>query len=748
MKQQILASILAGACAAAASAAVTIVPGDRIDIYSTPEAFTSLLVDDIANIKYAGDATTGYTDMVVTYADGSEITFPISGINKMIYTTIDETPFEIKVVDAEHANFRMLYNYNDPNSPNPIDPTKPQGWRGGTAGMPVFFNPFPHKGYSCTYTVAGQYSGKIYTDIPGFVWEVKGEDTVQFGIGIDCLRYDMPFEPTVMTITAIERDDYAGIPILGKYHGVRISAGASHVRTGSSDEVSFEMKANTTFEIKTTEDDPIELLDCYTYDAANHSFVNVPDPDDAKQSPNYLNVKWRFSGAADSYNNMFLKAEYIPETIMENNRRYAVFPFKSTFAIADGDEYGMRSLLEVTPEQGEKQFYLFENYAASQRKVDVQFTEGSTIGTPSVAYVSYDGARQMKYIYKAGSNPVMQLKGAEAGTYTYNGTANHSSLMLDGFDTATIDGADCTYSIENGIVNINLATGSQLFIVDKTTDTYKEKPSDKWEGAKTFQWNEVTASYVGNEPQANATMTLMLDKYINGNDAPGNAAIKVEIPRPDSYNKHEMTFSGTYVYDATASTITVINAATYVIESGEYVYGRRNLTFHVGSDGKSMYLGNEGIGDYLRAARDGSYVLTGETSTIYADGKKPVAGPTVDDIVGSYSGTAVLQTSFGSATTEVTLTVTASTASIKSFAMGTNMFNSEGLNYDLEGNTLTIKDVTVGNGDMFSGLTKQVDMVFTYVDGNFQCPDETYYGNSTSTAAFATVMNGVTLTKQ
>ncbi|MCM1349348.1 MAG: hypothetical protein NC338_08045 [Firmicutes bacterium] len=746
MKKQLLASLIAGTCAAMASAAVTTTPGDRIDAYTGPDKFQSIMVDDIKTIKYMGDPVSGYTHIVIETTSGT-VNMPIDGLHQLVYSAIDGTAFEIKVVDAEHAKFRMLYNHNNPDAPDAIDPTKPYGWRGASAGTPVLYLLAPEKGYTADYTVKGVYSGTDYLNIRNFVTELSGEVTAQFGIGVDCLMYTMPFEPTVMTISATELNDYAGLPILGTYHGGRLSTLGNGIRSGNSDEFSFQFKANTTFVVNTTDEDgAIELVDCYTYNDENKSFANIPDPDDVNVHPDYLNVKWGFSGIVDDNNVLFFEAKYIPDPVTSNNRRYFAAPLNSTFTVADDGTSGSRMLLELKPQGGKTLYYFFENNGYKRTPVTAEFVQGTSIADDNaVAYLVYDGVRQVKYVRVSAQEPSMIVKGAEAGTYTYNGTGSHTTLVLDGFGTATIDGTECDYTIETGIVTIKLPSGQIQVIIDTTAKTYKEKSNDVWTGAKTFKGTNVMASYAGNTAQANATITVNLDKYPNGNDAPGSAAIIVEIPRPNDYNTHKMEMSGTYVFDSSAKTITVANVATYVWNGTEYKYGRRSLTFHLADDMQSMYLGNEEIGDYLRNAKDGSYVVTGQDCVLYAEGvEKPEPEPAVD-ITGTFSGKAPVSSFFGNFEATLTLTVTDATATIDVDCMGTAAIHSE-VDYEFANNVLTLKNVTVGNGDMTSGQNVQSDITFNYEGGQF-IGNGTYYGTTSMTASMAVTFEGVALSK-
>lgn len=739
----ILSALMAGA-AFTLQARVSTTPGDRIDAYTDATAFSSYLVDDIQSIAYKGNPLTGYTHVVLETADGT-VELPIESLSNLVYSHVDRSiPFAITVKDTDHAKFRMLYNHNDPTSPNPIDPDKPYGWRGATAGDPVFYLLAPDKGYSCTYTVEGEYSGKDYTNVTRFITTASAEITAQFGIGIECLQYVMPFEPTVMTIAAQERNDFAHLPILGLYHGGRLASGTERLRSASSDELSFELKANTTFDMSTSETDPIELIDCYTYDADAKTLAHVPDPDDVNVSPGNLKVKWGISGQFDDNGVLFINARYIPSPTMENNRHYFALDRKCNFTIASTDGGDFRYLLEIRPESGENLYYFFENYGNKRTSGTMEFTRGNSLAEVSTAYFVYDGARQVKYELSAiGAEPVIKLKGNEAGTYTYKGSGTHSSLVLDGFGSASIDGKTCDYSLENGLVTLALSPELKV-VIDTVNRTYTEKSADKWDGAKMFSTSKATGAYLGGEQQANCTVTLLLDQNYNGSANLGYAVVKVLIPRPDGSQAEENIGSGgAYVYDADAKTITVTNIVTYLWDGSDYVYGRRNLTFHLSDDLQSMWLGSEAIGDYLCGKRTASYIVTGQSCMLYADGKEPGSEQPAADITGVYTATAEIDMNGFKNTATVTLTIGDQKAKLVSNAMGTNLLDAE-VDYTFADGVLTLKDFTVGDG---SYMTTTADITFDYADGAFTGHGE-YYSSNISAYTIKTILEGVKFTKE
>ena len=622
-KSIIIASLMLGSAMAGYSQ-VSRTPGDRLDAYSDAETFRSIMIDNIRRITYAGNAEDGYTHLVVNTYDGQELRLPIASASSILYTPVNTTPYEIKVIQGQNAEFRMLYNHNKPDMPDAIDPTKPYGWRGGKATDPVFYKVAPEKGYGATYTVTGQFTGMDYSKIADFILEADGDFTAQFGLGVDCLWYTMPFEPVTMEMTSYELDDYADLPILGGYFGTWVHANGSSLRTGRAD-AAIEFKANTTFVISTSESEPINLIDCYTYDAERSFFDHVPDPDDAAKVNTKLKVNWGMSGTFAEDGILYADAEYIPSPILENNRHYIFMPQECSFSVANVDVYGFRTLVELIPDNGDAKYVYYEDYAANHTPVSMRFVKGAKLSDSDVeAYMVSNGETILQYVRTDGADPVLKLKSAEAGTYAYTGAGSHSDLVLDGFGNATIDNITCPYTISGGIVTIALPSGSFEVVIDKDNHTYADKVDEEWNGAKMFRSTKVKGSYRGGAVADNCIVTLKLDEYVNGTSAPGYAAVIVEIPQGNGTTQKAIESGGDYIYDAAASTITVTNVSSYIYTADGWSYGRRNMTFHVSADKKSAYFGTEVFGDRLYSiSRDASYILLGEeNATIYANGEE------------------------------------------------------------------------------------------------------------------------------
>lgn len=733
MKRHIIPALLLSSAAICANAKVSTVPSDRIDAYTDSENFSSVLVDDIVSITYEGNPLTGYTHVVVT-TNSQTIKLPLDNLHRLTYNHVNATPHEIVMRADEHSAFRLYLNFNDPSSPDPIDPDKPYGWRGGVASEPVFFLPVADKGFRPEFTIAGQYSGYDYTSIRNFAVEVTGDFTAQFGIGLDCFMYTMPFEPVTMTIKGNEMNDYEGMEILGKYSGARIDLTEKRMASGSSGATSIEFKANTTFEFTSKEgDENISQIDYFTYNEDKKTFAHVPDKDDVNKNPVDLNVVWGIDGSFTESGLTFIQSTYMPNAVPENNRHYVVSRTPFTYTLADADDIAYRRILEVKPENGSNIYTLIENYGSTLTPLSAEFTVGSSIAdAPSKAYFSINGQRAYRYVRTSADEvPEIIAKGNEAGSYS----GENGALVLDGFGEATYRGESYFYDIDGAAINITDANGEiiESVIIDTNNHTYKIKAAAKWDGAKVFTTTTAPGSCKGGDVNDFVTITLTLDRNFKGEEAIGNAIVYTKIPGEDATIDNQ----GDYVYDDTDMTLTVSNIPSYIKVSNtgdiynDFDYARRKLVFHISEDGKSVWLGNENIGDKFYLTRTGSYVVTGESCMLKAEGAEQ---PEVD-ITGTYEGIAVgrHETFEMDCDAPTALTITESNATLSVTAMGVALLDFTG-EYTFDGTTLTLKGVDVGNGDKYSGITEKADIIFTYADGKLTGSGK-YFGANSFTCA-------------
>ena len=190
-------------CAATAATFAIFAASDRIDIFDKAGNFVSLMVDDIQSINVSGGSKEdGYSIVNAITANGVR-SRKIADAGDIIYMPVDyNKAHEIALKDAPNAHV-VLYdcrNNTDYWGEAQIDPTKPADWHGCPADGNPHFMIDTDKGFASEYSIIGQYSGKVYTDNPNFVFWSSAEDNL---LGLDSNSFDMPFEPIDIAATSI-----------------------------------------------------------------------------------------------------------------------------------------------------------------------------------------------------------------------------------------------------------------------------------------------------------------------------------------------------------------------------------------------------------------------------------------------------------------------------------------------------------------------------------------------------------------
>lgn len=711
------------------AAAITAVSAktDRIDLIDTDENIRSFMTEDIVSISWskAGGAAAGDGYSVVNFNTvDSTAQVQITGYKTFAFTPYDGLlPHEITFGGDGHSDIRLLYWFNDPEGNNPIDVTKPYGWRAAPADMPVFFLPDVDKGYEGAVTVRGLYTGKDYSKF----YTSYADENAQYGLGIDCQAFTMPFEPVEMKITSTELETYKGKDFLGTYKGWKLLAGNERLLKSSADTtLTMEFKANGTYVINTTDADQFDILDLFTYDETKNSFAYIPKSEEDLKNEIDLDVKFGANGVFTDDGFMFAEIRDILHDSPENVRRYFAGKKDYGMVLASADDDAYKQLLEVTPKDGQPFYYYLPDYGVRRVAATVEFASGTSIGGDCEATVSYDGEVQFKYSLTSGQQPVFTFKGKEAGNYT--SATSTDILTLDGFGNATLAGQTYTYTIESGLITLTAASGDPLlYAIDLTDKTYEEVVDDPWTGAETYTCENALASLNGAEPAQIGIITVTFNKNLVGKPYEGYAAVAIDIARSGFSPIHAVASTGKYLYDAAAKRLIITNV---LVGTSASASGRKNLILKVADDMKSIWFDETATDRIYSTDRTGSYVLTGTQNTLVTEETATV------ELADSYSGT--LTAAMFSNTTEAATTLSinkeAGTATLQAMAMGTDLFPQPGdIAYSLEGNTLTLKNVTVGDGNGL-GMTITADIVFTVQDDGSLLGAGTYYSSDMSAA--------------
>ena len=686
-KYQILAATMACAATFAIFAA-----SDRMDVYNRAGQFSSHMVEDIKHLKLGKAAgEEGYSTLIVTTPTGTT-EHKIDDLSEIQYTALDENlAHEITTVDAPNAKVRLLdwRNNTDVWGEAQIDPTKPADWRG------CWYDGIPHyqvdtdKGFASEIVITGKYTGKVYTDTPGFVWWSTSSSNL---LGANCYAFSMPFEPVEIKAISEEKTTYEGAPILGTFTGYQLTTKANRIAAPAEATLEMEIKANGTYVLTTTDSNEYDILDDYSWDEQKNTFAYIPYEGELRNEID-VDAPYGITGKFNGNDILYGTIHNIVVDKYENTVRYFIVRGEADVNIASMDDDNRNILVEYIPAEGEARYFIYEAIVDYPQEVTMTFQSGKNIGEACAAMCYQNGENLFKYEYSGSGEPKFINRGKEAGTYKGEG----EDLVLDGYGLCTLGDAEGTYTIEGGVANVVINDNSTIYVVDFSAKTYAEMTSDEWDGEESYSLNEATGKYGNQEEAAIHTMSVAFDQDLRGNSMPGYAAIKTDFVSTGGLR----TTGGIadickYIYNEKAGTVTVTNVLAGTSASTS---GKRNLTFVVSADKQSMYLDDSKEDRIYGIGRDGSYWLTGEVNTLLAPEKEPELEPAAVDLFDNYSGSALLKPQGMSlemsCNVEITIDAEAEKASFKVSDGNLNYIDMPEAEYLMTGYTLYIKDVPV-----------------------------------------------------
>ncbi len=705
MKKQALA--IGAACAATFA---IFAASDRIDVYDAAGKFISIMVDDIQEITLGKSEgkDAGYTTLNITTTSGTKVK-AIAELSDTRYTPVDLTkPHEIAKQDAPNAQIVLLdcRNNTDVIGTPQIDPTKPADWRGCEAEGIPHFQVKTDKGFASEYTITGQYTGKVYTDNPNFVYFSPKDMNL---LGQDCLAFDMPFEPILIAASSVELDTYADAHFLGTYTGYLLNVGDKRITHKAAATLTAEFRANGTYVMKSTDDKAYDILDLFTWNETANTFAYVPYEGDLKNQMD-LEIKTGVDGKFTNDGFMFATFHDLLDGRPDFNVKYFAAKGDMEFTVAAADEYGYNVLVQAVPADGSgARYFFYENRSTYPAEVTMEYSYGNNIGGDCTAFAFADGEKIFKYDYKgAGYEPEFTFRGAEYGAY--NGAAE--TLTLDGFGKCTLGETAGTYTIDGGLASVTIGSESRLFVVDRDARTYSEMVSDTWDGAAEYTNDAAAGSYRGAEVNNLNSLSIQFDKDYAGNAAPGTAAVRFKVLRNDGFTgglTELVASAGKYIYNAESNTIIITNL---YMGTSATTSTRRNLVLKVAADKLSMWIDDSTEDRIYGTGRDGSYILTGSANALLAP-VPPVAleemykgAPTLNAWGDDYALTSSIE--FDAATSKANITI---------FSPDFDMNLLEGsFDYEVKGNNVTIKQVTSYEMVDYQVTATPVDVVFTVAE--------------------------------
>lgn len=714
-KSLIITALLGGALVSATSVYAL---SDRMDGYRANGTFTSFMLGDIDNITYLKSATDETFDIMrVRFFDGTQVDCKMDEYTVWKYAAITNDWLEIVRANDDHSRVVMLDCINNDHI---MSPDKPLDWTAERAGGTPHFLYNADLGYDATYTIKGNYTGNDYTKQ---VFWSNPEDNL---LGRGCWTLFMPNEPITIETKAKERTTYLGEAFVGEYKGYQLNAN-KRTRVCESPEMTINLNYNESYKVVSTDEMNYNFEDLFVYNKSLGSFEYQQSEGDDLQ---YIEGPW--NGA----NGKFCNGDFAFVTVIdkkenkpENSRLYctAKGDFKLSYAVRDS--YGSQYMLEVTNSDGTNRWFFLDNYGYSIKDAEMNFVSGSSIMQTCEALVSYDGEVQMKYIFKEGGEPQFIAKSSEAGIYNPVGAGE--VLVLDGFGSAKLGAETYPYTVEGTVVTIVIAGEVHLYNIDLVGKTYKEAVSDDWNGGTVYKNETVNGFFNGNAGAKNR-MSVTFNKDLMGNDAPGKVAISVEWFDDAFFSyKQEIADVQSYLYDAANKTVTITNV---YIGSADGNRQRKNLVFKVADDLKSIYL--EGEGESVRIyspSNSKSYVVVDVQNALACDDLAPQVA-----LQPEYSGTLTFDYYGMSGEATATLSIDKDAAgadkpgfsTLKVIAMGTQVFGGC-VEYTFDGATLTLKGVTVGDGNYGK---KVVDLMFALQADGTLLGSGKHYGTTMDTA--------------
>ncbi len=715
--------ILNTAVAMLSATTVLLATSDRIDFIASDGSLTSYLSAKLNKITFDKPGTNGlFSTLDVVNKSGLTYELSMNQYTSMRVVPADgQTPYEVEVVPDEHTQITLLncYNNYDIDGNASIDPNQPEGWRGATTEDTPNYIYSSDPGYESTIKVIGKYTGTIYTADDGFIWISENDDNEWW---CDAYAFWMPNEPIQIKSESTELKTYVGQKFVGTYKGYEVKNGVNRMVKGTEPTATLELKDNGAYTFQTTDSYSYDLVNLYTYDTDNNSFAYVYTEKEDWDYNTYYGIDGRF------YNNdlMFINVRNITTGRGEDVNVYVVSSRDIDYVCACGDSYGSYYLVEVKyADNDDVVYYLCSSYGTIREQVNVQFTSGKSIGEASEAIVN-DGTKALyKYSYDGTNAPSITAAGNEQGTYY----ADNSALYLDGFGAGTIDDVEGTYTAAGTIITLTTASATRFFVIDTDKNTYTEVTADTWDGADSYTLTGAVGAGESGTASSAATVTINMNKGVLGQDIEGTAAVLINLEgRPNAVQDHN-----SYIYSKKLGLLIISNI---LVGNGSGRTKRMNLILHVASDMSSMYF-DDSQADRIYGMSSKGYIYTGEQNTL--QGVFPeveYASAYTAALTGSYMGTAF------TSTTTLTLGKDASGAdkegyaTIKAYFMGDII--SDCVPYTTVGNTLTLQNVTVGDG---SYGTKKVDLVFKHQSDGTLVSEGEYYG-SNMTFAMATVNFG------
>lgn len=520
-----------------------------------------------------------YSEDIITEAyvnDGLECTLESADLGEFIFTfKMPEGPAVVKgvmkdeyhVIDREWDDNCVIYM---------LDCINYQGTEkefcSQVKGKLVHFIYKWDLGYDVKCKVIGKNSGKDYSG--GVYWSIAAENHLYQ----DCWAFAMPDEPVVIKATSTERAVYEGQEFIGSYKGYLMTSGESRIITSSDPDMNLDLRTSGAYFAKSDDVNGYDFSGIYTVQDGSIDY----DRENVRGSH-------AISGKILENDYAFIIVEDIINNKIDNTRFYLVGKNDFRYTCATDSEYATRFIVEADG-NGSKSWYFVERDTKSVKELSAEFISGSALAEDSEVIMSADGKPYLKYTYVKGGIPAIKYCGKEAGSYT---SADSQTLVLDGFDSATYNGAKGSYTIESSIVTYTDADGNVTSFNINTNDRTFKVISDSSDITLDPVYSTSTAwiSVDGTQRQDGMIKICFNSDYSGKNYKEGYAVIKITYM--DTGREQEMVGTcNPFIIDEANRTVTLTQI---LVGTGAWRTERKDLVLNISADGKTLTFQDEVI---------------------------------------------------------------------------------------------------------------------------------------------------------
>ena len=491
---------------------------------------------------------------------------------------------DITLEGDDHAYINMLNALvKDDNGDPVLDEDGNKMYR-GFYNQVVQFTYEVDLGYNYSVTIVGKRTGTHYEDQT--IFEDNGWDFNSYWTLV------MPAEPLTMTIKSSEKNDFVGKALVGNYKDFFINTTQlGKLERYDATTLEAEIKSNTAFSVKTTDANKFDFQGMISYDESTKQFA-------------YDAASCEFYGLSGRYDDEMIVAwvSNLLEDMPDNVRFYIMSKNDLSSFISAGNAGGSKYLLEVKTSTGTA-YYLFEREGYRLTKVDMEFTNGESLGDASATgFVMKEGEKLLQYTYDGSTTNLIE-KGKEAGSYK-PASGSGDELVLDGFGGGKIGTKEGTYTISDGIVTLTCDGQETKYNIDMNAKTYSPIADEgEWNGPTDFYVEGSQLAHDGGK-DVKGCIKISIDKNAIGNPDKGKAYFVAQYWSSSYKFEDVLSALVTYVYDPSAKTLTLSQIGAGTADGG---YGRIDIVLSVSDDKRTLTF--TGI-DRIYAQFNGSRYVT------------------------------------------------------------------------------------------------------------------------------------------